>query len=68
MLCYRTAQIQQIRAVGTAVEFSVEFNRSIPISALPMNTVVAQTLVDAANDPNTFNVTFGASSVVLICK
>ena len=54
--------------VGTAVEFSVMFNQSIPISALPLNTIVAQTLVDAANDPNIFNVTFGASSVELICK
>ena len=44
------------------------FNRSVPFSALPMNPVVAQTLVDAANDFNIFNVTFGASSIKLICK
>ena len=68
VLWYRAAQAQQTRVVGTEVELSVVFNRSVPASALPLNTVVAQTLVDAANDSNAFNVTFGASSVLLVCK
>ncbi|XP_030289440.1 integumentary mucin C.1-like [Sparus aurata] len=63
---FRAAQAQQTRVVGTEVELSVVFNQSIPASALPLNTAVAQTLVDAANDSNAFNVTFGASSVLLI--
>ncbi|XP_036947959.1 mucin-5AC-like [Acanthopagrus latus] len=63
---FRAAPAQQTRVDGTVVEFSVVFNQSLPNSALPMNTAVAQTLVDAANDSNTFNVTFGASSVALI--
>ena len=54
--------------VGTEVELSVVFNRSAPASALPMNSAVAQTLVDAANDSNASNVTFDASSVLLVCK
>ncbi|XP_030289444.1 integumentary mucin C.1-like [Sparus aurata] len=63
---FRAAQAQQTRVVGTEVELSVVFNQSVPASALPMNTAVVQTLVDAANDSNAFNVTFGASSVLLV--
>ncbi|KAM8746798.1 uncharacterized protein AB9X84_014971 [Acanthopagrus schlegelii] len=63
---FRPAPAQQPRVDGTEVELSVVFNQSSPDSALPLNTAVAQTLVDAANDSNTFNVTFGASSVALL--
>ncbi|KAM8746471.1 uncharacterized protein AB9X84_017314 [Acanthopagrus schlegelii] len=63
---FRAAQAQQTRMAGTEVELSVVFNQSAPASALPMNSAVAQTLVDAANDSNASNVTFVASSVLLI--
>lgn len=59
---------QQIRMDATEAEFGVVFNNTIPIAQLPQNEEVAQTLVDAANSNETFNVTLKASSIQVICK
>lgn len=47
----------------------IVFNKTTPVAQLPNNNVIAQTLVEAANDSNNnFNVTFNPSTVQVLGK
>lgn len=67
LFCSRA--LGQQREDETQADIGVVLNNSIPITELPQNSVVAQTLVEALNDTsNNFSVSISASSIQVICK
>lgn len=64
----RPSKPRQIRVTGTDVELNVIFKPDVPVSALPDNTVVAQTLEALNDSSNALNITIVPSSIQIICK
>lgn len=57
------------REDGTQAEVGIVFNRTTPAAQLPQNKVVAETLIEAVNNPNnTFNVSINPETVTTLGK